>query len=168
MAAIDKLYLKTYYEYDQLKTWAIMYYPKLLLFFYNRDLHYNDFVRECEEWIENVKTTIKQQYAKYADLTMEMAIEKLREEYRRTGYKCSYSQAEEEITYLYNEYHKTDEQLEDDYSFPVMSTPLSVDRRLKWICPLPFVRKYLHEQCGVNPKWEWFYKIFWRGKKYFL
>lgn len=168
MAAIDKLYLKTYYEYDQLKTWAIMYYPELLIFFYNRDLHWNDFVRERKEWVENVKTTIKQQIVKYTGLTMEIAIEKLREEYRRTGYKCPYSQAKEEIEYLYNKYSKTDEQLENDYSFPVMSTPLSVDRKLKWTCPLPFVREYLHEQCGVNLKWEWLYRIFWKGKKYFL
>lgn len=27
--------------------------------------------------------------------------------------------------------------------------------------------EYLHKQCGVNPKWEWLYRIFWRGKKYF-
>ena len=58
--------------------------------------------------------------------------------------------------------------LEDSYTFPVMNTPLSVDRKLKWICPVPCVREYLHKQCGVNPKWEWLYKIFWRGKKHFL
>lgn len=168
MAAIDKLYVKDYYEYDKLKTWAKIYYPELLLFFYNRDLHQNDFIRERKEWIENVKTTIKQQIVKYSASTMEMSIEKLIEEYKKTGYKCPYSQAVQEISHLYKEYRKTDEQFEDEYSFPVMNTPLPVDRKLKWTCPLPFVRKYLYEQCGVNPKWEWLYKIFWKGKKYFL
>lgn len=48
------------------------------------------------------------------------------------------------------------------------SLPHSVDRKLKWICPVPCVRVYLHKQCGVNPKWEWLYKIFWRGKKHFM
>jgi len=168
MAAIDKLYLKKYYEYNQLKIWAVIYYPKLLLFFYNRNLQWDEFEKDRKEWVENHKSTIKRQIAKYVGLSMEMAVEKLREEYIKSGYKCPYSQAKEEIEYLYNEYSKTDEQLEKDYSFPVMNTPLSVDRKLKWTCPLPFVREYLHKQCGVNPKWEWLYRIFWKGKKYFL
>lgn len=58
-------------------------------------------------------------------------------------------------------------ELEETYMFPIMNTPLSVDRKLKWICPVPCVREYLHKQCGVNQKWEWFYRLFWRGKKYF-
>lgn len=168
MAAIDKMCLKNYYEYDQLKTWAMIYYPELLLFFYDRNLQWDEFVKNRKVWVESHKSTIEQQYKKYANLRMGLAIEMLRDEYRQTGYKCPYDQAEDEIMYLCNEYHKTDEQLEDDYSFPVMNTPLSVDRKLKWTCPLPFVRKYLHEQCGVNPKWEWLYRIFWKCKKYFL
>ena len=97
MAAIDKLYVRTYDEYDDVRRWALVYYPKLLIYFYSIDLRREDF--------------------KHAQ--------------------------------------------------PIMKTPLSVDRKLKWICPVPCVREYLHKQCGVNPKWEWLYKIFWRGKKYF-
>lgn len=97
MAAIDKLYVRTYDEYDDVRRWALVYYPKLLIYFYNIDLRQDDF----------------------------------------------------------------------KHGQPIMNTPIKVDRKLKWICPVPCVREYLHEQCGVNPKWEWLYKIFWRGKKYF-
>ena len=33
-----------------------------------------------------------------------------------------------------------------------------------------YVHKYYeyNDLCGVNPKWEWFYRIFWKGKKYFM
>ena len=97
MAAIDKLYVRTYEEYDDVKRWAIIYYPKLLIYFYHIDLRMDDF----------------------------------------------------------------------RHAQPITNTPLKVDRKLKWICPVPCVREYLHNQCGVNPKWEWLYKIFWKGKKYF-
>lgn len=97
MAAIDKLYVRTYEEYDEVRRWAIIYYPKLLIYFYHIDIRMDDF--------KNTQ--------------------------------------------------------------PITNTTFKVDRKLKWICPVPCVREYLHKQCGVNPKWEWLYKIFWRGKKYF-
>ena len=34
MAAIDKMYCHSYYEYDDLRKWAIVYYPQLLFYFY--------------------------------------------------------------------------------------------------------------------------------------
>ena len=99
MAAIDKLYVRTYEEYDDLRRWALVYYPKLFIYFYDLNYPRGKFL--------------------------------------------------------------------NGIGVPVTNTPFSVDRKLKWICPLPCVREYLHKQCGVNPKREWFYKIFWRGKKYF-
>lgn len=99
MAAIDKLYVRTYEEYDDLRRWALVYYPKLLIYFYDLNYPRGKFLNEIV--------------------------------------------------------------------VPVMNTPFKVDRKLKWICPIPCVREYLHKQCGVNPKWEKLYKIFWRGKKYF-
>ena len=104
MAAIDKLYLQSYYDYDILRTWAMAYYPELLFYFYDICLTYKDF--------EQAETDPK----------------------------------------LY---------------IPVMNTPIKVDKKLKWICPVPCIRDYLHNQRGVNPKWEWLYRIFWKGKKHF-
>lgn len=34
------------------------------------------------------------------------------------------------------------------------------DSYLYWHCPLPFVREYLHEQCGYKD--NWFVKLFWK------
>lgn len=101
MAAIDKLYLKDYVDYDYLRRWALVYYPKLLLYFYDTTFNY-------KEWCKITKN--------------------------------------------------------EKYGYPVMNTPFKVDKKLKWICPLHFIREYLHEQCGVNPKLEWFYKLFWKDK----
>ena len=97
MAAIDKLYVKEYFDYVELVKWSLVYYPKLLLFMY-LSFRFQDF---------------------------------------------------------------------GEHEVPIMNTPFKVDRKLKWICPVPCVREYLHKQCGVNPKWEWLYRIFWKGKKYF-
>jgi hypothetical protein len=114
MAAIDKLYVRTYEEYDEVRRWALVYYPKLLLYFYNISISYKEFNEMRKKWFINTQNAII-----------------------------------------------------DDYTFPVMNTPCKIDRKLKWICPVPCVREYLHKQCGVNPKWGWLYKIFWKGKKYF-
>lgn len=95
MAAIDKLYVKEYYDLYILRLWALIYYPKLLFYFYDSAL---------------MATNIK---------------------------------------------GKT----------PIMNTPFKVDKKLKWICPVGCVREYLVNQCGV--KEHWYYKLFWRGKKYF-
>ena len=102
MAAIDKLYVKDFTEYEDLRLWALVYYPKLLLYFYDPTV------------------------TKY--------------------------EADGRII---------------RFPTPIINTPFSIDKKLKWICPVPCVREYLHKQCGVNPKWEWFYRLFWRGKKYF-
>lgn len=115
MAAIDKLYVYDYTDYDDLRKWALAYYPKLLIFFYNTVWDWTDYEKSKKSWLKRTKGAT-----------------------------------------------------EDEFSFPVMNTPFHVDRKLKWICPVPCVREYLHTQCGVNPKWEWLYKIFWRGKEYFM
>lgn len=107
MAAIDKLYLKSWHEFDRLVRWSICYYPQLLNYMYDWRMTYKD-------WKEAA--------------------------------------------------NKSDAELEDDYSLPVMNTRWKIDHKLLWICPLPEVRKYLYEQCGYSKRWEQIYKIFWRGK----
>lgn len=116
MAAIDKLYVHSFYEYEEVKRWALVYYPKLLLYFYNISLTYKEYHENRRTWVLNSRNASAS---------------------------------------------------EDEYTFPIMNTPLSIDRKLKWLCPVHCVREYLHKKCGANPKWEWLYKIFWRGKKHF-
>jgi len=169
MAAIDKLYVHHYYEYIELRNWAIVYYPKLLLCFYNWQLTWKEYDENKAYWIETSKEYAQRDFKRFGKFkSNKEAVQNLIKHYKETAdYDCSVEQAKEELEKCIEEYNRTDEEWEEYYSFAVMNTPFHIDRKLKWICPIHCVREYLHKQCGVNPKWEWLYKIFWRGKKYF-
>ena len=169
MAAIDKMYCHSYYEYDDLRKWTIVYYPQLLLYFYNIILDYTKWQKNVDSWLDEVKRHITW------DLVMRLgnanntddAIQNLIKYYKESvNYDCPYEQAKSEVDDIFARKKLLDAgMLEEEYTFPVMNTPLSVDRKLLWICPIPCVRKYLEEQCGY--KTRWYHKLFWRGKKYF-
>lgn len=42
MAAIDRLYLKDWFKFDELVRWSICYYPELLNYMYNWRMTYED------------------------------------------------------------------------------------------------------------------------------
>lgn len=170
MAAIDKLYIHSYYDFYQLRRWALVYYPELIFYIYGFFRTYKQYDEDREDWVKAVRHFAKRDYERFGKYeNEEEAIYNLIAHYKETAdYDCTYEQARDEFLYSKKKYNMTDEELEDEYAFAAMNTPLSVDRKLKWICPVPCVREYLHKQCGVNPKWEWLYKIFWRGKKHFL
>ena len=94
---------------------------------------------------------------------IEDAIQNLIKYYKESAnYDCPYEQAKSEVDDTFERKALLDAgMLEEEYTFPVMNTPLSVDRKLLWICPIPCVRKYLEEQCGY--KTRWYHKLFWRG-----
>ena len=169
MAAIDKMYCHSYYEYDDLRKWAIVYYPQLLFYFYNITLDYAKWQKKVDSWLDTTKRHIM------CDIVMRLgnanntddAIQNLIKYYKESvNYDCPYEQAKSEVDDIFERKVLLDAgMLEEEYTFPVMNTPLSVDRKLLWICPIPCVRKYLEEQCGYKTKW--YHKLFWRGKKYF-
>lgn len=163
MAAIDKLYVHSYQEYDDVRKWALVYYPNLLLFFYETFFDWREHEKIKKEWVAKTRKAFDNDYKKLGDFdTIDTAVHNL---VTKHGY--NYRDAVREATAIIEHYNMTKEEIEDSWSFPIMCTPFSVDRKLKWICPVPCVRDYLHKQCGVNPKWEWLYRIFWKGKKYF-
>jgi hypothetical protein len=82
---------------------------------------------------------------------------------RLFGYDCE--QATKEALHDMKLATQPLEAFELDVKIAVMNTPFAIDRKLKWRCPLPYVRKYLQVQCGVKERW--YYKLFWRGKKLF-
>lgn len=169
MAAIDKLYVHSYYEYEDLKKWSLAYYPELLFYFYDINTTYKDWEAGCKAYVKEHLNIAKRDYEKLGDFKdLSEAIRNLKKYYKDTAvYDCPDDQAFYEVNSAIVDYNRNSDDWEGLYSRPVMNTPLDVDRKLKWICPVPCVRKYLHEQCGVNPKWEWLYKIFWKGKKHF-
>ena len=170
MAAIDKLYANEYYEFQDLVEWALIYYPTLLRYFYDWRMTYSEFEKRKKEWVKSTRKYIIRDYERLGKYkTKEQAIENIIEHYKKTyNYNCSYEQAKEEVDYCINQYRKSNLDLENEYSLAVCNLRTKQDNYLKWYCPLPFVREYLHKQCGVNPKLEWLYKLFWKGKKEFL
>lgn len=168
MAAIDKMYCHSYYEYDDLRKWAIVYYPQLLFYFYTITLDYILWQKNIDSWLDITKRHLMMDLVKIDNTdNIEDAIQNLIKHYKDSAnYDCPYEQAKSEVDDLFERKVLLDtDMLEEEYTFPVMNTPLSVDRKLLWICPIPCVRKYLEEQCGYKTKW--YHKLFWRGKKYF-
>ena len=166
MAAIDKLYLNRFYEFETLRTWVIIYYPKLLKYFYDWTYSYEQYLKDKELYIKSFKRDFKKEYKKLGEFSdIEEAAQNLIKYYKEnSNYDCPLDQAKEEAEAIIEHYNMNDIEIGYSHSFPVMNTPFYIDRKLKWICPLPFIRKYLHNQCGVNPRYEWLYKIFWKGK----
>ena len=168
MAAIDKMYVHSYYEYEMLRKWALVYYPELIFYFYDFDLTHEEFLKNKGQWMANTKAIIKRDYARLGKFEHpEDAVINLIEHYKKTtDYDCPKEQATEEVEYCLEQYDKIiNGTLEDDYSFPVTNTPYEVDKKLLWICPVPCVREYLEEHCGY--KTRWYHKLFWKGKKHF-
>ena len=58
MAAIDKLWITDYYELEELRRWAMVYYPKLLLWL---DIDYT------EKTFEDSKTKIATSYKDFVN-----------------------------------------------------------------------------------------------------
>ncbi len=169
MAAIDKMYVHSYYDYDDLRRWAFVYYPELLFYFYDITFTNERYEKNKNEWIMHEKVIIKKEHQKIGnpmDIPCD-SVQKLIEYYKKTAnYDCSKEQAEHEVHYIMDRYQDMlDGTLEDNYTFPVLNTPLKVDRKLLWICPVSCVREYLEKQCGY--KTRWYHKLFWRGKKHF-
>jgi hypothetical protein len=154
-----------------LRKWALVYYPELIFYMYDFDLTYEEFLKNKTQWLANTKAIIKRDYARLGKFEHpEDAVINLIEHYKKTAdYNCPKEQATKEVEYCLNQYEKLqvgDYALEDDYTFPIMNTPMKVDLYLKWHCPVPCVRKYLEEHCGYKTKW--YHKLFWKGKKHFL
>ena len=167
MAAIDKLYLNDWYEFDNLVKWSICYYPKLLNYMYDWRMTYKDWDKAMKESIKSTKQVFERDLEKIGgkNVSLQDGINNLIDHYHKVAdYECSYEQAKEEVEYILKKANMSDDELEADYKRPVMLCSYKIDRKLLWICPLPEVRKYLYEQCGYKKRWEWLYRIFWRGK----
>lgn len=171
MAAIDRLYLKHWHEFDKLVRWSICHYPQLLNYIYNWRMTYKDWDKAMNESIKTKKEIVARDLEKIGgkDVSLRDGIYNLINRYHKEAdYECSYDQAKEEVEYVLKIANMSDAELEYEYSRPIMTTPCKVDRKLLWICPLPEIRKYLYEQCGYKKRWEWLYKMFWKGKKEFI
>ena len=91
MAAIDKLYLKDYYVFDEFRLWCLIHNPKLLRHFYYWNL-------TAQAW-EKLKEDIYQSHKETYDREFKRAstVELLREDYKKFGYNPPLKQLEEEV-----------------------------------------------------------------------
>lgn len=166
MAAIDKLYVHTYYEYDDLRRWAIVYYPELLFYFYNITITSQSWENDVKRDVKNSLQIAKRNYKKLGHFKNENeAVINRKKDYEAKGLDIPLYAITESVHYIIKYYNYTAEDWEQSYSCPIMSTPFEIDKKLLWICPVPCVRKYLEEICGY--KTRWYHKLFFRGKKHF-
>lgn len=166
MAAIDKLYVHSYCEYDDLRRWAIAYYPELLFYFYDITMTYQQWEDNCRAYVKRRIAIAKRDYEKVGSSGESNAVKNLIKHYKKAAnYNCPIEQAQDEAFAIIDAYNKTVRDWEESYNCPIMNTPFEVDKKLLWICPIPCVRKYLEEHCGY--KTRWYYKLFWKGKKHF-
>lgn len=163
MAAIDKLYLKDYYDLYDLRLWATLYYPRLLIDFYPTayDANAESFEKMRKKQAKTLKTWAVSYWKSISsDGSINAAIAWLMENKQMTE-----DEAREHATEIKQYVMASLESLIEDTKIPVTNTSFRVDRKLKWICPLHCIREYLQNQCGV--KEHWYYKIFWKGRKHF-
>lgn len=163
MAAIDKLYVKNFWDLDDLRNWALVYYPKLFLYFYSDvfTMTERDFTSQQQEVAES---HYKNAHKFWKEISSDGTLNSAIAYYINTG--MTEEEAEELARDVYLDAHKSINQLRVEVAIPIMNTPFKVDKKLKWICPLSCIREYLQNQCGV--KEHWYYKLFWKGKKHFL
>lgn len=169
MAGIDKMYVHSYYEYDDVRRWAIAYYPELLFHFYDITMTYQQWENNRKSYVENRLKFAKNEYDKLKQFgnpknKNDIIIAEI-QYYRTQGIELSIDNVSENYDYTIEAYNKTAEDWEESYTHPITNTPCEVDKKLLWHCPVPCVRKYLEEQCGY--KTRWYHKLFWRGKKHF-
>lgn len=163
MAAIDKLYLKSYEDLCSLRLWAMCYYPKLLLYFYEFALTADreSFERQKRRSAKAAERSVKNYWEKISsDGSPNSAIAYYKEE-------CSMDErtATFQAKCAYDDFRTSLEDRIENATIAVMNTPFKIDKKLKWICPLDCIRFYLRTQCGVKERW--YYKLFWRGKQHF-
>lgn len=169
MALIDKLQVKNYSEYQDLLKWAIEYCPKVLRYIYDINITADRFKEKVDEFVRSRREEAKNGMDAVTPFTTEQdAISKLQEFYMRK-YRAALTENDAKLVLnqWFEVYRTPDDEIAEFFTMSVMNAPTEIDRILKWRCPIPFVRRYLHTQCGVNPKWEWLYKIFWKGRKYY-
>ena len=171
MAAIDKLYVKNYWTYENLLKWSFAYFPKLIPFLISTNMQEYDFERCKRQYVKDTGCVYERELNRIGGrwTAFGTACVLLQEYYKKVfGEVPPTAQIEDEVEQIQAHGELTDEQIAEQFSMAVMNTPAWIDRRLKWLCPLPEVREYLHKQCGVSPKFEWLYRLFWRGKRIFL
>lgn len=162
MAALDKMYLKSYYTFDKFRLWCIAHKPALLYHFY----HWNINKKEWDEWKEYCYNSAKEinDNAHKRCCTFE----KLRKYYDDILKDDPYclSVPDEQVRYEVKQHLEYYKELQnkktwiENHKLPVTNFSCKEDKYLLWHCPIKEVREYLIDQCGYKDRW--YYKLFFK------
>ena len=94
MAAIDKMYLKDYYVFDEFRLWCLIHNPKLLRHFY----HWNLTLQEWDNWKESIYNSHKEMNELL--MSYSSTIESLQDHYKKSCYIVSYKEIVDEVIIL--------------------------------------------------------------------
>ena len=156
MAAIDKMYLKDYYVFDEFRLWCLIHNPKLLKHFYHWNVTHQEW-HQRKESIYNCCKENNDRHMRYAS-----TIESLQKYYKELDYDAPYKQLMNEVldALKQNEALKDKKQFIEDASLAIAHLSLKEDKYLLWHCPIEEVREYLIKQCGYKERW--YYKLFFK------
>ena len=156
MAAIDKMYLKDYYVFNEFRLWCLVHNPRLFKSFY----YWNLTQQEWDKWKENIYQSRKEMYDR--EFKRASTVELLRENYNKIGYNPPLEQLEEEVASVLAQVEKLKDKATyiENITLPMTNFSCKEDRYLLWHCPIEEVREYLIEQCGYKERW--YYKLFFK------
>jgi hypothetical protein len=156
MAAIDKMYLKDYYVFDEFRLWCLIHNPKLLKHFYNWNMTQQEWSRYKENKYHHDKKLCDRLHPYFSN------IESLQQYYLQFGIKVSPGQLSHEVSEHLHWYEKlkSKEKCIEDCDVAVTCFSCKEDKYLLWYCPIQEVREYLIKQCGYKERW--YYKLFFK------
>ena len=156
MAAIDKMYLKDYYVFDEFRLWCLVHNPKLLRHFY----HWNSTQQEWDNWKESIYNNHKE--INELLISYSSTIESLQDHYKKSCYIASYEEIVDEVAECLEQHEalKNKQTYLENIALPVTNFSCKEDKYLLWHCPIEEVREYLTKQCGYKERW--YYKLFFK------
>jgi hypothetical protein len=157
MAAIDKMYLKDYYVFDEFRLWCLIHNPKLLKRFYNWNMTRKDWNELKENIYQQTKLRCELNHVNFS------SIESLKEYYlTKSNYIAPLVQLAKEVSehlQLCDELANKDLYLKN-ITLSITNFSCKEDKYLLWHCPIEEVREYLTKQCGYKERW--YYKLFFK------
>ncbi|MCM1031575.1 MAG: hypothetical protein NC410_09085 [Oscillibacter sp.] len=165
MAAIDKIYVSNFQDFDDFRKWVMIYYPKMSRYFYNYFMSESEFDKWMEEVYQSRIEKITKTYEKFeGSLGVEKVKEHLFQLYCNESNLFDVSHDAQSIIddFLDTKRLNKDDFIEKHCHVPITNFPCRCDKILLWRCPIPFVRDYLKKNCGYKTKW--YHKLFWKGK----
>jgi hypothetical protein len=156
MAAIDKMYLKDYYVFDEFRLWCLIHNPRLLKHFYHWNMTQQEWSKYKENKYQYDKKTCDNCHPYYSN------IESLKQYYLQVDVELPLEQLEHEVEehlQLYEKLKKKTTYIEN-LTLRITNFSCEEDKYLLWHCPIEEVREYLTKQCGYKERW--YYKLFFK------